>query len=83
MYASQNKEYMTNRFLESLKTLIERLDMQNPSWTQLWEQKREDYLKGHWLRQAGSDSWSLPKKIVGEIKHSGLRADDPRVEDLW
>ena len=74
---------MAERFLQSLMTFVECLDLQDKSWTRQWMQEGKEYLKGHWLRQPGGNSWTLPKPIVAEIKHSGIRADDARVEELW
>lgn len=77
-------EWMAERVLDSLAVFVEQLDLgAEPAWTEVWKNHSEDYLKGHWLRRPGGDSWSLPKSIVGEIKHSGLRADDSRAEEVW
>ncbi len=79
----QSKDYMTERFAQSLKSLVERLDIKDGNWAEHWKENKDEYLKGHWMRQPGGDSWTIPKSVVEAIKGSGLRADDPKVKALW
>ena len=77
---NMTKQWMAGRVLDGWTTYVEKLE---PGWTETWKEKREEYLKGHWMRKPGADSWTLPKSVVGEIKHVGLRADSPDIEEIW
>ena len=67
--------------MTSLTTFVEGLDTADPAWTKNWKDNHEKYLTGHWLKQPGGDSWSLPVSIVGGIKN-GLRRDSPEATKL-
>ena len=70
--------YLTDRLMKSLTAFVEGLDAADPGWTTKWRDDHEKYLAGHWLKQPGGDSWSLPVSVVGGIKN-GLRRDSPDV----
>jgi hypothetical protein len=81
-YSFQTMTYLKSRMVDSLAEFVRRLDLQDKTWTQQWRDKHDKYMVGHWMRQPGSNSWSLPVSIVGGIK-GGLRADDPNVSTIW
>jgi hypothetical protein len=74
-------KHLSERILQGVTTFIERLDYEDESWTRQWRNESDAYLAGHWLRQPGGDSWTLPVSIVAGIK-DGLRADDPKAMEL-
>jgi hypothetical protein len=74
-------KHLSERILQGITTFIERLDYEDGSWTRQWRDGSNAYLAGHWLRQPGSDSYSLPVPVITGIKN-GLRADDPKAKKL-
>mmetsp|Transcript_13587 Transcript_13587/g.31566 ORF Transcript_13587/g.31566 Transcript_13587/m.31566 type:complete len:154 (-) Transcript_13587:148-609(-) len=72
---SQLQDY----FLTTLSKYILELDKGDPNWPNVWAAKRDRYLAGHFIVPR-SESWSLPKSIVGAIK-TGFRKDDPNYRE--